>query len=254
MKVAAIQIGPAHASKEIIETLVAKSVDGGARLLCFPEHWIGNETEREVSSTIELMKELARNFKVTIIAGGFYLDFQDGPYIAAPVINLRGEVIGLQRKIHLFGEEKRRAKPGSDATIFNIDGVKFGVIVCYDLVFPEVARALALKGADLVFVPSRILSHGLKPWHLYLSTRCLENRLPIVSANIVWPPQYVGQSLILGLEQHIDSSIVYPKIIATGGQSSEAVIAEIDLKTAKMLRESRLNERRPEVYKSMLME
>lgn len=252
MKVAAIQIGPEHASKEMLETLVATSVDGGARLLCFPEHWIGNETERGVSTVIELMKNLARNFRVTIIAGGFYLDFQEGPYVAAPVIDFRGEVIGVQRKIHLFGEEKKIAKPGSDTTIFNIDGVKLGVIVCYDLAFPEVARALALKGVDLVFVPSRILSHGVKPWHLYLSTRCLENRLPMVSANIVWPPQYVGRSIILGLEEHIDSSIVYPKIIAIGGQSSEAIVAEIDLETARRLRESRLSERRPEVYKSML--
>ncbi|MEM2106640.1 MAG: carbon-nitrogen hydrolase family protein [Candidatus Bathyarchaeia archaeon] len=252
MKVAAIQIGPEHASKEMLETLVATSVDGGARLLCFPEHWIGNETERGVSTVIELMKNLARDFRVTIIAGGFYLDFQEGPYVAAPVIDLQGKVIGVQRKIHLFGEEKKIAKPGSDITIFNIDGVRLGVIICYDLAFPEVARALALKGVDLVFVPSRILSHGVKPWHLYLSTRCLENRLPMVSANIVWPPQYIGQSIILGLEEHIDSSIVYPKIIGIGGQSSEAIVAEIDLETARRLRESRLSERRPEVYKSML--
>ncbi|MGQ9542943.1 MAG: carbon-nitrogen hydrolase family protein [Candidatus Bathyarchaeia archaeon] len=253
---AAIQVGPDQAigrrSQRILETLICGAASENVRLLCFPEHWIGEETERTVSATVDLMKRLAQQFRITIIPGGFYYKLQDGIYVATPVIDHEGELIGLQKKIHLFGDEKKRAKPASEYTIFNVDNLKFGIIVCYDLVFPEVARTLALKGADVIFVPSRILDLGIKPWHLYLSTRCLENRVPVVAPNVVWPPKYIGHSLILGLEQDATSPIVYPKTLATGGQHPEVIIAEIDPETVRNLREARLSERRPEAYKCLL--
>jgi predicted amidohydrolase len=161
-------------------------------------------------------------------------------------------LIGRQEKIHLFGEEKNKAKPGSDYRIFNVGDVKFGIIICYDLVFPEVARILALNGVDMIFVPSRITKAGIEPWHLYLSARCLENRVPLIGVNLIWPPKYLGHSRIFDLQHDHQSDITITKEVAVGGESWEVLIADLNLKAAIELRKKRINERRPHTYKFLI--
>ncbi len=200
------------------------------------------------------MKKQARKHDITIIAGGFYERLTDGIYVTAPVINPQGQLIGRQEKIHLFGKEKFKAKPGSDYRIFSVGDVKFGIIICYDLVFPEVARILTLNGADMVFVPSKIIKTGIEPWHLYLSTRCLENRVPLIGANLAWPPKYLGYSKIIDLQYNNQSDITVTKVVAVGGQSEEVLIADVNLKLAAELREKRIRERRPNTYRYLLKE
>lgn len=252
LRVAAVQIGLEQSSEDqyehAVDKLVKKAVSGGAEFLCFPEHWTREETPDSVSHIIELMKNLARRYKVTMVTGGFFEEFSEGTYVTAPVVDPQGRILGRQKKIHLFGAEKSRARPGSDYEIFNVDHVTFGVMVCYDAAFPEVARALAVKGVDMVFVPSRILAAGIQPWHLYLSARCLENRLPIVAPNLVWPPRYLGHSTIIDLRRDPESTIVYPNPLAIGGESPAVLVSELNLESARGLRESRLRERRPETY------
>ena len=253
LKVAAIQIGLTPSSEKTlektVEKLVSEAARKGARILCFPEHWLEEENPNSVLNAMERMKELALKFNVTIIAGGFYEDLEDGTYVTAPVIDPQGRLVGRQKKVHLFGSERTRAKPGLEYVLFDIDQARFGVMVCYDTVFPEVARTFALKGAEVVFVPSRILNAGTEPWHLYLSTRCLENRLPLVASNTVSSRRYSGRSVILVPKQDSDSKIVYSKALATGGESQEVLVANLDLETARNLRESRLAERRPSTYR-----
>jgi len=257
LKVAAIQTGPklpiGKLLEDSVEQLVSQAVGGGAEFLCFPEHWLGEETPDSISNMIELMKNLASRFGVTIITGGFYEELPDGTYVTAHVVDPQGRLVGRQKKIHLFGDEKAKAKPGSSYMIFDVQNVKFGVMICYDAVFPEVARVFALQGAEVVFVPSRILVAGTHPWHLYLLTRCLENRLPLVASNLVWPPRYLGRSIVLDLRQDAESKVVYPNVLKIGGESFEATVAEVDLEIAKIHRALRLSERRPSVY-SLLSE
>jgi len=236
----------------IIEELTDRAVSNGAKFLCFPEHYLSQETEESVLNILELMKKQARKYNITIIAGGFYERLSDGIFVTAPVVNPQGQLIGRQEKIHLFGKEKDRAKPGSDYRIFNVGDVKFGVIICYDLVFPEVARILALKGADMIFVPSKIIETGIEPWHLYLSARCLENRFPLIGANLIWPPKYSGHSKIVDLQYDNQSDITITKAVAVGGESQEVLIADVNLKAAAELREKRIGERRPNTYRFLL--
>ena len=234
---------------EIIEELTDRAATNGAKFLCFPEHYLSEETEDSVLSILELMKKQARKNNITIIAGGFYEKLSDGIYVTAPVINPQGRLIGRQEKIHLFGKEKYRAKPGSDYQIFTVGDVKFGVIICYDLVFPEVARILTLNGADMIFVPSKIIEQGIEPWHLYLSVRCLENRVPLIGSNLIWPPKYLGHSKIFDLQYDNRSDITITKVVAVGGESQEVLIADVNLKTSAELREKRIRDRRPDTYR-----
>ncbi|MEM3004444.1 MAG: carbon-nitrogen hydrolase family protein [Candidatus Bathyarchaeia archaeon] len=252
LKVAAVQIGPGQSGEDQLEDavkgLVERAAAAGADFLCFPEHWPREETENSVPKIIELMRELARRYGVTIIPGGFFEELQNGTYVTAPVVDPQGRILGRQKKIHLFGFEKSKAKPGFDIEVFSVQHVNFGVMICYDAAFPEVARVLALKGAEIVFVPSRISAAGIQPWHLYLSARCLENRLPMVAPNVVQPPRYVGYSIILDLKIEPESSVIYPDSLV-GGESPDVFVSDVDLQSARKLRISRLRERRPETYR-----
>ena len=69
----------------------------------------------------------------------------------------------MQEKIHPFSYERDSISPGSAAIVFEEKGVRFGIIVCYDMVFAPVARTLARKGAQVICSPSRIVSRGVAP-------------------------------------------------------------------------------------------
>lgn len=77
------------------------------------------------------------------------------------------------------------------------------------MVFADVAKSLAKKGAEVLFSPSRIVRRGLQPWHLYVQTRALENRIPILAANIE-NRRFGGKSIVVDLYEK--DEIMIPKI------------------------------------------
>lgn len=91
----------------------------------------------------------------TAVIAGYPEQAGDRLYNAVTVIGRDGTVLGNFRKLHLFGREREMFEPGDQGLpIFEIDGVKVGVLVCYDLRFPEAMRLLALRGAELIAVPT----------------------------------------------------------------------------------------------------
>ncbi len=100
-------------------------------------------------------RDVARRLGLAII-GGYPELSGDRLFNSVAVIDRSGAVIGGYRKLHLFGAEKQRFAPGDlGLPVFSLDGVTVGVVVCYDLRFPEVMRLLALEsGAELVAVPT----------------------------------------------------------------------------------------------------
>ena len=95
----------------------------------------------------------AREEQVAVVAG-LAERAREGCYNSAVVISDDGSVQGVYRKLHLFGAERDVFEPGDRGLpIFELKGLRVGVLVCYDLRFPEVLRILASLGADLVVVP-----------------------------------------------------------------------------------------------------
>lgn len=99
-------------------------------------------------------QEFAREFHLTII-GGFAEKQGGGLFNSAVTIDPAGEIVSVYRKLHLFGSERDCFEPGDHGLpIVRVNGIMIGVVVCYDLRFPEVLRILALRGAELVAVPT----------------------------------------------------------------------------------------------------
>jgi len=232
-----------------VTRLIALAAKKEPKIICLAEHWLPGR-RAELSDALPGVQKLAREFGIWIVAGADFTRREGRTFIESVVFDPAGDEVGRQLKTHLFGLEKKVAKPGSEFRIFDLgDGHRFGITICHDLVYPEVARMFALRGADLIFAPAMIGQDGIGPWHLYLQARSLENRIPIVSPNVLMPPRFRGGSRILTLTSK--GPIVYTSFVARGGTSEGVFQAEIDLESAKTYRLARLRDRRPEIYSGL---
>jgi predicted amidohydrolase len=170
-------------------------------------------------------------------------------YNSAVLVGPRG-LVGLYRKAHLFWNEKGFFTPGNTPfEVYKIPGARVGIMICFDWLFPEAARTLAIKGADILCHPSNlVLPHCPEA----MITRSIENRLFSITANRVGVEErvkgqrlrYIGQSQIVAP----DGKVLYRA--AKGGQ--EAKVVSIDPKRArnkKITPKNRiLSDRREELY------
>ena len=156
---------------------------------------------------------------MTIISGAFYEKNEKKTSINSPIIGPEGEIIGKQEKIHPYDYEKETVNPGTEAKIFKTS-CKFGIMICYDTVFPGVAGMLTKKGAEILFSPSRIVKNGIESWKMYVQVRFLENRIPIVVPNVE-DVKFGVNSLIVELTK--EQKIVKTRITELKGECEESV-------------------------------
>ncbi len=112
---------------------------------------------------IKKIKQIAKENNIAIVTG--FLEKENGLlYNSAIAIDPHGELAGHYRKVHLFYYEKVVFAPGNlGFPVFEIEvrsgeKIKLGVLICYDWRFPEAARSLAIKGADIITIPSNIVT------------------------------------------------------------------------------------------------
>ena len=126
--------------------------------------------------TTKRLGELAAKHRTWIVAG-LYERMSNAVFNTAVLINREGQLAGMYRKTHLPREEwEAGLTPGNDYPVFNTDFGKVGLIVCWEVQFPEPARAMALKGAELLLLPiwggSEVLARA----------RAIENHVFLVSS------------------------------------------------------------------------
>jgi predicted amidohydrolase len=204
------------------------------------------ETSRTVDGLTHLCRE--RDF---FLVTGFAERNADKIFNSALLIGPHG-LSSIYRKLHLFNTEKEYFDPG-DTPLATIDvrGAKIGMMVCFDWVFPEVARMLSLKGADILCHPSNLVLDWCQQ---AMVTRCLENAVFAVTANRIGAdvrPQ--GELKFTGKSQ-----VTAPKgkiVYRAAPDKKELYIAEIDLSFARNKFMTQKNDvfrdRRPEFYTSL---
>lgn len=171
VRVACLQIAPVvgdlEGNRRLTREAVGEAVDAGARLVVLPELATSGyvfEASEEAHACAEpadgpslsgWSEESARGDAVVV--GGFCELGEDGHlYNSAAIVDGRG-VLAVYRKIHLWDRERLFFEPGREcAPVLETSVGRVGVGVCYDLNFPEVARGLALAGADVVVLPSNL--------------------------------------------------------------------------------------------------
>lgn len=252
VRAAAVQTRPIPDSvKKTIQNgvrLAKKAADKEADLICLPEHWLPEKTIPPPVDPVPSFQAVAKDYGVTIAAGAFFEKVGGRMRLSCPVIGPNGRVLGRQFKVHLFLREKKIATAGNHYQIFKSGGHKFGVLVCYDVDFPEASRSFALRGAEFLFCPSRIIKEGTVPWQQYLTVRSLENRIPIIAPNVYAPPYFIGHSSIVSLKEDPRRKIAHPRMASSKRQGEAIVIDDFDLDLHNRLRKARFADRRPETY------
>lgn len=206
-----------------VERLIEQAAGMGAECVALPEYWsyLGPYTGFEHAAQaipgpfIERLQEQARRHRMIVHGGSIVERHPDLPsgkfYNTSVIIDRSGEIAALYRKIYLFdvnlanGErhfESDRIAPGDEVVTAEIDGITFGLTVCYDLRFPELYRLLALRGAQILLVPAAFTLHtGRDHWEVLLRARAIENLCYVVAPAHVgtYPPnrQCFGRSMIV---------------------------------------------------------
>lgn len=159
--------------------------DNNADIVCLPEAitMVGTgKSYSEVSEPVpgpstEFLGSLAKQYKIYIVAG---ILERDGPviYNTAVLIDREGELVGKYRKVTLPREEiEGGVTPGNSYPVFDTDFGRIGMMICWDLQFPEVAQQLAMQGAEVIFIP--IWGGNLT----LASARAIENQVWLVTSS-----------------------------------------------------------------------
>jgi len=199
------------------------------------------------SSTVSQLISLCESSSIHLVTG-FAERSDDKCYNSSLLLGPCG-IEGIYRKLHLFDREKMYFDPGDlPPEVFDIGGVRIGMMICFDWVFPELARTLALQGADVLCHPANLVLNYAQQVML---SRCIENRVYSVTANRT------------GCEQHSFGDLDFTgssQIVAPGGviihrscpEGTVVYTVEIDIATARNKsitpRNNVLYDRRPEYY------
>lgn len=170
-------------------------------------------------ATTEALKDLSKRDGATVVAG--MTERKGRSLYNSAVILKDGRYLGTYRKVHLFYNEKKFFKRGNEFKVFG----RVGVMICFDWYFPESARSLMLKGAEVIAHPSNlVLPHCPDS----MKTRALENRVYTVTADRVGVERGLR---FIGLSQIIDprGRILY----RASGTREECVVKDIDLNLAR---------------------
>ncbi len=170
----------------------------GAELAVFPEgtqaHFGSNlraVAEPTDGAFCTGLAEAARDHGIAVVAGVFEPGPGDRVYNTAVAFDTHGDLVAAYRKIHLFDalgqRESDKVAPGDEVVIAEIGGLRIGILICYDIRFPEHARALVARGADLVVVPACWAAGLFKEehWVTLVRARAIENTVWVAAADQV---------------------------------------------------------------------
>lgn len=194
------------------------------------------------------MAELARETGVAL-AYGYPESDGESVYNSVQLIDAAGRRPANYRKTHLFGDlDKTWFTPGAEPVVqADVGGFRVGVLICYDVEFPELVRAHALAGTELLVVPTALMS----PYELVADT--------LVPARAYESQLFVAYANRCDTEQELDycgrSCVVAPtgEVLARAGAGPELITAEVsrDALVASRLENTHLADRRPELYRGL---
>ena len=185
------------AALSCVADVAARAETEGASLLCFPEGFLQGYLTDETQARRNALDLASPAFEAVLnrlpksgpmIVMGL-IEVENGRLFNSAVVVNRGTVNGCYRKAHLL-EGERIFDAGSDAQVFEIAGLRFGINICYDTNFPEAARKVADLGASLIVCPAnnmcrRKRAEALKDVHNSVrGERCRETGLWLVSADV----------------------------------------------------------------------
>lgn len=260
MKVACLQmdmkLGCTDENFSHAEELIRRAMKEKADVLVLPETWNTGFFPKE--NLVKLCCKdgnrvksyiggLAKQYQVNIVAGSVP-NMRDGKiYNTSFVFNRNGDCIASYDKTHLFTpmEEDKYFTYGDHLCNFVLDETRCGIIICYDLRFPELIRKLALQGLDMLFVVSQWPKKRIFHLRTLTTARAIENQMFVVCCNSCG----TADETIYGG----NSAVIDPlgTTLSCAGEEETILLAECNLQILTQIRKKMpvFSDRRPELYK-----
>lgn len=238
--------GDLRENLSVVERRLEEAADRGASVVVLPENFafFGDEpSKRDVAEDLEgdgpivtTLSRAARARQLTVIGGGMPERSSDParPYNTCAVFGPDGRLLARYRKVHLFDveigdgttyRESSSTSAGKSPVTMSIDAVGVGLSVCYDLRFPELYRALALAGVEVIVVPAAFtLTTGKDHWTVLLRARAIESQAFVVAA-AQWGKHPRGR-VTFGKSCIIDP---WGDVIAQASEGEGVIVASLDL-------------------------
>jgi predicted amidohydrolase len=211
IRVALAQLSPrlreTEANIETVRRVVAEYPE--ADLIAFPELFLSGYTVTDIDELavrldgpeLERLADVAREHATALIVGATE-HVSDGVANSAVCVGERGDLVAVYRKVQLYGGDESDAfVAGNELLVVELCGTKVGLMICFDVEFPEVARALARAGAELLVTISANMEPFGNDHAVFASARALENGLPHAYVNQVGPGEkgliFTGGSTII---------------------------------------------------------
>lgn len=264
LKVAAVcmnsEPGKVEKNLDRVRSFSLKASKEGANVVCFPELSVTGYTLKNVGEVyseldpdevIAQLLQIAKESQVLLIAGLIENSVKTGPYITQLAAGPEG-LIGLYRKSHLSPHEKDFYKPGEEIGVFLYGNTSFGLQLCYEAHFPEISTAMALMGADILFIPHaspRGDAEGkLNSWLRHLTARAFDNGVFVVACNQVGDSDeglsFPGVAVVVGPDGQVLTKYT--------GEEETILYAILDSEMLTDVRQHRMKyfmpSRRPELY------
>jgi N-carbamoylputrescine amidase len=268
MKVAGIQFSCSDDKDKNTEKackMMDMAVGQGARIVSFQElfnlHWFPKNRDESAfrlaegitGPTIQRMKKKAKTSE-TVVVLPFFEKEKNRYYNSTVVIDADGKVAGIYRKIHVpdipLWEEKFYFSPGNHGfPVFHTRYARVGVQISWDNLFPEAARILALKGADILFAPTACAFKSQQIWQTVITSNAITNGLFVMRVNRTGSEEnhdFYGMSFSASPEGEL--------IGGPTGTGDAILLAEMNIDSlAEMRREwPIMKERRPDAYTEIL--
>lgn len=244
MQVTLVQLAAAPdsaANRRVVEDLLSEVDHGG--LVVLPEatmhdfgptgHDLAASAEPLDGPFVDLISREARRLGSTIVAGMFERT-DDLPFNTLVVVGPDGELVTTYRKIHLYDSfgyrESERLRAGDiEPVTFEIEDLTVGLMTCYDLRFPELARALVDRDADAFVIPAAWVAgeHKVDHWRTLLRARAIENTVWVAAAG-QGGSRYSGHSLVAD---------PWGTIVGEAAGGNELVTAQIAVEAVRRSRE-----------------
>ena len=167
------------------------------------------------SESINMLKDIAKKYKTNIIGGSIIIKEKDTYYNSCPVINREGKLVCTYEKNHLFSyygcNEGDIITAGNTPILVELDGIKIGLSICYDIRFPELYRAYRKSGADILVNMAAWGASKKIPWDSMTTSRAVENQTYFVALTqtgvLKNGDKNLGHSMILDYKGDILSEI-----------------------------------------------
>jgi predicted amidohydrolase len=251
LKIALVQFSITHLKSDInlakAESYIKQASEQNAQVIVFPEDFMTSSIFGDTkyldrnNNFLNQFQLLAKKYNIDIISGSWMEETANGAFSTASYIDASGAVLGQYHKNHLYLSERHFLSPGTEVSVFDTKYGKAGLIICWDIMFPEIFKRMNNLGVQTVYCPSywykEIAGKGLEynneAEEQHLDALCLaravENNIAFIYVNAAGIAKFPN-----GSSDHLvgHSQINLPiagTVIKLNHNNEEMVIQEVDL-------------------------